>query len=336
MQPLTALQELLASPKRIAITVHQRPDADALGSALALAALLKKQGHTTSVLAPTGYPDFLRWMPEQADVLVYANGHQRACELRLQEADVIFCLDFPTLNRLNEMGPLVQQAKAIKVVIDHHPTSESFGDWVFRDVSAAATAELLYVLIESMQLIHCVDKDIAECLYAGLMTDTGSFKHSNTTAQTHTVAAHLIRHGADTAKVSTRIYDENSLSKIQFLGFALSQRLVVRRAYRTAYFTVHAQDYQQYKLITGDTEGLVNYALSIQGIAFAAAIKEKTGAVRLSLRSQGEIPTHLWAKEYFSGGGHRNASGGTSYASLADTVARFEQLLQDKQSILSS
>lgn len=335
MEHIPAFKALLRTPKRIVITLHQRPDADTLGTGLALATLLRKHQHEVQVIAPTAYPAFLNWLPGAPEVIICAQGQQKKSFELLKKADVIFCVDFPTLSRLNEMGPVVREATATKVVIDHHPTTEAFGDLIFRDTKAAATAELFYAMIEALGMQAMVDQDMAECLYAGIMTDTGSFKHANTTATTHLVAASLMRHGADVTKVSRLIYDNNPLNKLEFLGFALSRRLVVLPEQRTAYFVIHAEDYQKFQLQTGDTEGLVDKALSIQGIVFAAVIKEKKGAVRLGLRSSGEVPVNLWAKEHFNGGGHKNAAGGTSYVSLEETVARFNDLVKTKQNILN-
>ena len=205
---------------------------------------------------------------------------------------------------------------------------------VFRDTKAAATAELLYEIIEALGVQSLVDQDIAACLYAGIMTDTGSFRNPNTTEKTHRIAAHLLQHGADAARVSSMMYESNTLSKLAFLGFALSHRLVVLDAHHTAYFYIKEEDYKKYHLQTGDTEGLVNYALSIKGVVLAAVIKEKKDAIRLSLRSSGEVPVNLWAKEHFSGGGHKNAAGGVAYLTLEEAIAKFVALVKDKHEIL--
>jgi phosphoesterase RecJ-like protein len=335
MENILPLKALLSSPKRIVIAVHQRPDADTLGSGLGLATLLKKQQHQVHVIAPTAYPIFLDWLPGASEVMIFAQGQQEKSFELLKNADVIFCVDFPTLNRLHAMEPVVRKAAAAKVIIDHHPTTEQFGDLIFRETKAAATAELLYEIIEALGVQALVDKDIAECLYAGIMTDTGSFKNPNTTAKTHCIAASLMRHGADVARVSKLVYENNTLSKLEFLGFALSHRLVVLKEYNTAYFFIKAEDYKRYHLQTGDTEGLVNHALSVKGIVFAAVIKEKKDAIRLSFRSSGAVPVNLWAKEYFEGGGHNNAAGGISHLTLEETVAKFESLVKAKQNILN-
>lgn len=335
MDNILPLKELISSPKRIVITVHQRPDADALGTGLGLAAFLKKRQHQVHVLAPTAYPSFLDWLPGAPEVIIYSQGNQERSFELLRKAEVIFCVDFPTLNRLHEMEPVVRNATATKVIIDHHPTTEQFGDLIFRETKAAATAELVYEMIEALGEQALVDQDIAECLYAGIMTDTGSFKHANTTSKTHCVVASLMRHGADVAEVNRLIYENNNLNKLKFLGFALNHRFVVLPDLKTAYFFIRAEDYQKYHLQTGDTEGLVDQALAVKGIVFAAAIKEKKNVVRISLRSSGEVPVNLWAKEYFEGGGHQNAAGGVSYLSLEETIKKFEDLVKAKRTILT-
>mmetsp|Transcript_6246 Transcript_6246/g.14075 ORF Transcript_6246/g.14075 Transcript_6246/m.14075 type:complete len:344 (+) Transcript_6246:1481-2512(+) len=334
MKNILSLSVLLSTPRHIAITLHQCPDADALGSGLALAALLKKQHHQVTVISPTVYPAFLNWLPGAPEVMICTQEQRERSFTVLNNADIIFCIDFSTLDRLHEMQPAVRNAKATKVVIDHHPATEEFGDLTFRETNAAATAELLYEIIEALGVQALIDRDIAECLYAGIMTDTSSFRNPNTTANTHCITASLIRHGADITKVNRLVYDNNPLCRLAFLGFALQHRLVVLKEYNTAYFTVRAEDYEQYCLQAGDTEGLVNHALSIQDIVFAAIMKERRDFVRLSFRSFGEVPVNLWAEEYFQGGGHKNAAGGISHLTLDATVTKFEHLVRAKHKFL--
>src|SRR3569832_2590210 len=267
MEDILSLKALLSSPKHVVITLHQRPDADALGTGLGLAALLRKQQHQVHVIAPTAYPDFLNWLPGAAEVMICSQGQQkRSCEL-LSKADIIFCIDFPTLNRLHEIESVVRNAAATKVVIDHHQTTEDYCDLIFRDSRAAATAELLYEIIQALGLLVLIDKEIAECLYAGIMTDTGSFRNPNTTAKTHCITASLMHHGADVVFVCFFVFVFFLLFLLLFFGF------VILEEYNTAYFFISAEDYLRYQLQTGDTEGLVNYALSVQGVVLAAVIK---------------------------------------------------------------
>ena len=314
--------------------MHQNPDADALGSALGLAGYLKKKKHQVQVISPTEYPQFLHWMQGNHDTLIFNQKQQRQSAQLIAEADIIFCLDFSSLKRIDEMGALVNQSPAIKVLIDHHHGKEDFADFELWDTKAAATCELLYQLIVDLGDRELVDKDIAESLYAGIMTDTGSFRHPNTTQHVHEVVADLISLKADVAKVSKLIYDTNTLEKLRFTGYALSEKLYVLEQYKTAYFVITAEDLKQFHSRTGDTEGLVNYALSIQDITMAAIIIDRGDVIKLSFRSIGNFAVNGLAAEHFDGGGHKNAAGGTSKASLEETVETFLQLLPLYQSQL--
>ncbi|MDN5201512.1 bifunctional oligoribonuclease/PAP phosphatase NrnA [Fulvivirgaceae bacterium BMA10] len=328
MQNLESFKELLnISPKNIVITTHHKPDADALGSSLGLAGFLKKKGHHVQVITPTDYPDFLTWMDGNSEVIIFNEGNETKSGELIEKADIIFCLDFPSLYRINELGEMVREASAAKVLIDHHQEPEDFANFTFWSTSAAATAELIYDLIKDMGDTHLIDKNIAECLYAGIMTDTGSFKHPNTTKNVHLISAELMDHGADVSKVAKLIYDTNSVDRLKFIGFALSQKLVVLKEYRTAYIHITAEELKRFNSKTGDTEGLVNYALSIEGIILAAIIIDRTEAVKMSFRSVGEFSVNEFARDHFEGGGHKNAAGGKSNLTLEETVKKFESLL---------
>lgn len=324
---MQAFKALLSAPKNIVITTHTKPDADALGSSLGLAGYLKKKGHEVKVISPTDYPDFLKWMKGNDEVMIFTEHPVENSKKIVEEADVIFCLDFSSLNRINDLGDLVRHSNAKKVLIDHHLEPEDFADFTFWSIKAAATAELVYELIDDLGDNTLIDKDIAECLYSGIMTDTGSFKHSNTTVNVHKITASLIEKGADNAKVAKLIYDTNSVERLKFIGFALSERLIILNRFQTAYFAITAEDLSKFKSKTGDTEGLVNYALSIKGIVMAAVIIENDDLVKLSFRSIGEFPVNEIAKDFFEGGGHRNAAGGKSHLSLEDTVKKLISIL---------
>lgn len=327
MQELQAFQKLLDTPKRVVITAHANPDADALGAALGLATYLKKKQHQVDVITPTDYPRFLHWMGGHKDVIVFNDGQEKKSAQLIDQADIIFCLDFSSFNRIEGMGEMVRMSTAVKVVVDHHAGKEDFADYELWDTKAAATCELLYQLIVDLGDRELIDKDLAENLYAGIMTDTGSFKHPNTTKHVHEVVADLIELGADVAKVSKLVYDTNSVDRLRFIGYALSEKLVVLPHYKTAYFAITADDLEKFNSRTGDTEGLVNYALSIEGITMAAIIIERSDAVKLSFRSIGNFPVNELAAKHFEGGGHKNAAGGISHVSLEETVEKFIQLL---------
>lgn len=327
MQNLEEFKKLLASPKKIAITTHPKPDADALGSSLGLAGYLKKKNHQVQVITPTDYPKFLHWMKGNEEVIVYNEGNESRSAQIFGEADIIFCLDFPSLNRVPEFGDVIRQAKGTKVLVDHHLEPEHFADFELWDIQAAATAQLVYELIEALGDHSYLDTDIGESLYAGIMTDTASFRHPNTTKKVHLISADLIELGVATNKVQRLVYDNNTEVRLRFLGFALYEKLVVLREYKTAYFAISAEELKRFNSQTGDTEGLVNYGLSIEGIVMAAVIIDRTENIRMSFRSVGDFSVNEFARKNFDGGGHKNAAGGKSDLSLEETVKKFISLL---------
>lgn len=335
MEALASFKKEISSPKKIFITTHVKPDADALGSSLGLANYLIKKGHEVSVVTPSDYPSFLNWMKGNDDVLDFSKPEHREIAIKkLEEADIIFCLDFSVLNRVNELGEMIRKSNAYVVNIDHHQDPEDFADFEYSSTQAAATCELVFELIDELGDKALIDKDIAECLYAGIMTDTGGFRHPNTTKNVHLVVAELLDLGANSSQIANWIYDSNSVNRLKFIGFAISRRLVVREDLHTAYFAISKKDLKKYQSQTGDTEGLVNYALSLDGIKLAALFSEREDGIKISFRSSSEVSVNKFAAEYFSGGGHKNASGGKSNLGLKETVERFEKLVEENQDSL--
>lgn len=326
MKELNAFKAFLASPKKIVITTHANPDADALGSSLGLWHFLKRSGHEAWILSPTDYPDFLKWMPGQEEVLVY-DEQKEAHRNLIQSADLICCLDFSDLKRIKKLEEPVRQAPAAKLLIDHHLNPDQFAQYELWDHTAAATAELVYDLIVMLNGEALMTKDLAECLYAGIMTDTGSFRHNSTSAKVHRTVAHLMDHGADVNKISRLIYDTNSLDRLRFLGYALMEKLTVLEEWKVGYFVINEAEHKRFRLKSGDTEGLVNYALSINGMKMAAIIMQRDGEVKLSFRSVDTCPVNDFAAQHFNGGGHRNAAGGLSHLSIEDTLKKFLELV---------
>ncbi|WP_268033140.1 DHH family phosphoesterase [Algoriphagus sp. PAP.12] len=332
MEAIATFKKELSSPKKIFITTHVKPDADALGSSLGLANYLIKKGHEVTVVTPTDYPSFLNWMEGNDSVLDFSREDQRKkASAALNEADVIFCLDFSGLSRVNELGEMIRESDAYIVNIDHHQDPENFADFLYWSTEAAATCELIYELIVKLGDKDLIDKDIAECLYAGIMTDTGGFRHPNTTKNVHLVVAELIEIGANPSQIANWIYDSNSVNRLKFIGFAISRRLVVLEDLHTAYFAISKKDLKKYQSRTGDTEGLVNYALSLDGIKLAALFSEREDGIKISFRSSSEVAVNKFAASYFNGGGHKNAAGGKSEQTLKDTIERFESLVEEHQ-----
>jgi len=318
----------LNKPKKIVIIPHKTPDADALGSSLGLRGYLMKKGHHAQVISPTDYPKFLNWMVGNETVLIYNSDNMKGCNQQIENADIIFCLDFNNLARIDELGHIVEKSSAKKFMIDHHLDPKCFADYSLVSTDASATAELIYEFIVKMGDRELIDKSIAECLYAGIMTDTGQFKHNNTHQNVHFVTANLMELGADTPKVASLIYDTNSFDRLKFLGFALSQRLKYMPDYHTAFIAINAYDLERFNSKTGDTEGLVNYALSLDGAVMGVLISERGGEIRLSMRSKGDFSVNEFARKHFNGGGHKNAAGGTSDLSFEETVKKFEEIVK--------
>lgn len=334
MLDIASLNNLLATPQKIVITTHHKPDGDAMGSSLGLYNYLIQQGHHTTVITPTDYPDFLSWMPGNEEVMIYTDKKEEAAVL-IADADIVFCLDFNNLSRINEMGELVRAAKAYKIMIDHHLEPEDFDDYRYWNINACAAAQLVYsFIVDILNNKALINKDVATCLYTGIMTDSASFRLPNTTSAVHRVVADLIDAGAPNSRIHELVYNSASENRLRFLGHCLTNCLEVLPEYNTAIITVNKQDIEKYDVNTGDTEGIVNYALSIASIRLAAFIVERDDKVKLSLRSKGDFPANEICKLYFSGGGHRNAAGGQSSASLQEVVNQFKLILPEYKKLL--
>jgi len=287
---------------------------------------LKKKKHNVTVISPTDYPDFLNWFEGNNEVLNFEK-QSGVCREKIEEADLIFCMDFNSLNRIDDIGKLVEDTQAVRILIDHHLEPDDFADFSFWDINASATSEIVFDLIDALGDKQMIDVGIAEELYAGIMTDTGSFHHSNTTRKVHQVVSELMDLGANVTKVAKLIYDNYSVERLKFIGFALSERLQVIPELSTAYFAISAKDLKKYNSQTGDTEGLVNYGLSMKGIVLSAAIIERPDMIKFSFRSIGDFSVNELARKYFEGGGHKNAAGGKMAGSLEEAAQKFEQTL---------
>lgn len=332
MKNLHAFKSLISSPKRVVIVTHFKPDADALGSSLGLAGFLKSKGHSVSVITPSNYPDFLAWMPGNESVLALSNEkpeiEQKASQL-IRDSEIVFCLDFSTLSRINSLGDMIRKATATKVLIDHHLEPEKFAEFEQWSTASASTAGLIFELIEEMGEKQLITREIATCLYAGLMTDTGGFRHNNTRKQEFLIASELVGLGADPHETARQIYDTSTVERLRLTGFVLSQKLVVLPEYRTAYMTLSQDELKKYDVQTGDTEGLVNYGLSIKDVKLSVMMYDRKEEIKLSFRSLGDFSVNDLARKHFEGGGHRNASGGQSKLTLENTLKKFLEILPE-------
>ncbi|MCA0132128.1 DHH family phosphoesterase [Winogradskyella alexanderae] len=333
---ISEIKSLLGKPSNIVIVPHKNPDGDAMGSTLGLYHYLLKCKHDVVVIAPNDYPDFIKWLPGDETVLKYENQPEVTASL-INRASVIFTLDFNALHRAGDnYGDLIEASDAIKVMIDHHQQPDDYAKYTYSDVSMSSTSEMVYNFIEMMGNLDAIDATIATCLYTGIMTDTGSFRFPSTTSRTHHVVADLIDKGANNAEIHNNVYDTNSYSRLQLLGRAM-QNLKVVPELRTAYISLSQAELDSFNFKKGDTEGFVNYGLSLKGIIFAAIFIENKaeGIVKISFRSKGEFSVNEFARAHFNGGGHTNAAGGRSQSTLEETVDKFISILPQYKSQLS-
>lgn len=335
-QDIKEIKALLSAPKRIVIVPHKNPDGDAMGSTLGLCHYLLKNNHNATVIAPNDYPEFLKWLPGQDEVIIHESDRVKA-ESLIEHAEIIFTLDFNALHRAGNMESGLANATAVKIMIDHHQQPDPYANYMFSDIAMSSTCEMVYRFINMLRDAAAIDDQVATCLYAGILTDTGSFRFPSTTSTTHLVTADLISKGADHAEIYNAIYDTNSYERLQLLGVALKNMKVLPE-YRTAYITLTQEELNAANFRKGDTEGFVNYGLSLKNIIFAAIFIEhkQEGIIKISLRSKGDFSVNEFSRENFGGGGHTNAAGGKSDLGLNDTVEKFISILPRYKHTLNS
>jgi bifunctional oligoribonuclease and PAP phosphatase NrnA len=334
MQPIHELYGQLAGKKRVVITMHQKPDADAMGSTLGLCHFLKQFGHEVTVISPTNWARWLNWMEGADDVLDYELNKAEADHI-LDQAEWLFCLDHNHFSRTKTMAPKLASLQCTRILIDHHrePDEVSFHYGV-SNVGKSSTCEMVYDLIVNSGHRDKINKFIAECLYAGVVADTGSFRFSSTTAGVHHMVAALKELGLEHTRVHEALYDNFLENRLRFLGHVLSNRMEVYYELNTALIYISKIELLKYEIKTGDTEGLVNYPLSIQGIKLVGCVIDRDEERKWSFRSKGSFDCNSFARKYFEGGGHFNAAGGRDMASLQETVQKFKKAIKENSDLL--
>ena len=327
IQDIEAIQLLLATPKKIAIIPHRGPDGDAMGSTLGLYHFLLKNKHHPVVVSPNEFPDFLAWMPGSETVKIFEKDKQN-CTKILEDAEIIFTLDFNALHRTGEMEHVLAKLKAPFVMIDHHQKPDDYAVVTYSDTSFGSTCEMLYNFILFLGKKQDIDKTIGTCIYTGILTDSGSFRFPKTTGTTHRIVAELIDLGVENTEIPSLLFDNSSYGRLQILGRAL-QNMIILPEHKTAYTTLTQEELNSFDYVKGDTEGIVNYGLSIKGILFTAIFIEnkEEKIIKISFRSQGDFDVNQFARDYFNGGGHRNAAGGKSSNTMEETKKKFEDLI---------
>jgi bifunctional oligoribonuclease and PAP phosphatase NrnA len=325
-------KDLLANAKNIIVTSHQNPDGDAFGSGLSMTLLLQKVTNANvTFISPTDYASYIAWMPKVSQIKVYT----ASLDEQIKNADLIFCCDFSSISRLKDMQASVLEAACPKIILDHHEQPEGFSEYLFWNQKASSTCELVYKFIVDLGYESHIDQDIATCIYTGLLTDTGSFRFNSTTSQVHLVVAKLLAFGVNPSEIHRKLFDQNSIDRLKMLGYVFSNKMVHLPDYRCIYFTISEAELKEFNSKGGDTEGIVNYGLSIENVVMAAIFIEKDGIIKISFRSIHDFSVADLARENFEGGGHKNAAGGRSLKSMQETIEKFLTLLPNyKNSLL--
>jgi phosphoesterase RecJ-like protein len=325
---LLKILDIVLNAKHIGIITHKNPDGDALGSSMAMYLSLKKQGLKVDVFTPNKYPDFLAWIKDEAEIIV-ADKDKPAALKTLEACDVLLLQDFNALNRIDWLAESVKNHKATKILIDHHPHPEKHFDFSISEPQMSSTAELVYHLFQAWNWDHLIDRDIAEAFYCGILTDTGCFNYNSSNPEIFEVVAELLKKGVRKDQVYALIYNNYSFDRMKLLGLALNQRMHYFPEYNSAYIALSKADMKTFNYKSGDTEGFVNYPLSIKGTVFTALFLEKANEIKISFRSIGDFPANKFAAKYFNGGGHKNAAGGNSHSSLQESIDKFVSVLPE-------
>lgn len=335
-QDISSIKKLFSTPKKIVIVTHKNPDGDAIGSSLGLFHYLMKGRHQVHVLTPNDSPSFLKWIPGNETILKY-DSQKTTCDSLINEAEIIFTLDFNAFHRTGDMETVLSDSKALKIMIDHHQAPDNYATYTYSDVTMSSTSEMIYHYIDILGDSNLIENNIATSLYVGIMTDTGSFRFPCTTSKTHQIIASLIEKGANNSDIHNQVYDSNSYESLQLLGCALSNLKVISES-KTAYITLTQNELNKFNYKKGDTEGVVNYCLSLEGIKLAAIFIEdkQEGIIKISLRSKGDFSVNEMSRAHFEGGGHTNAAGGKSHLSLDKTVEKFISILPSYNKALNN
>jgi len=328
------IKKVLLEPKKIVVVPHRNPDGDAMGSTLALSHFLRKLNHSVEIIAPNEFPDFLAWMPGAHEIKIFEKDTTHCIQL-LEQADLVFTLDFNALHRTGDlMEATLSQLNCQFAMIDHHQSPNDYAFFTYSDTSIGSTCQMVYHFIDALEMKNLLDTTIATCLYTGIVTDSGSFRFSSTTSETHLVVASLIDLGVKNAQIHNQLFDNSSYSRLQLLGKAL-QNLNVLPEFQTSYITLSQEELDTFQYKKGETEGIVNYGLSIKDVIFTAIFIEnkQEGIIKISFRSQDSFDVNQFARKYFSGGGHINAAGGKSSDSMEVTIDRFLKIVAEEENL---
>jgi len=332
-EKIQSLKKKIEESSEIVIVTHLSPDGDAIGSSLGFAHFLKFLKKKVTIIVPNALPGFLKWMPDSRKIINYQE-QQTFAEGLIAGTDLIIALDFNELSRIGDVANAVKNSSAYKILIDHHLNPAGFADLIISHPQMSSTSEMIFRVICRMGYFTDISEECAECIYAGMMTDTGAFTYNSNSPETYNIVSELIRKGINKDKIYNKVYNNFTADRFRLMGYALNEKMKIYPEYGTALIFLTLDELNRFHYKKGDTEGFANIPLSIKGIVFSVFVKEDTDRIKLSFRSRGLFPVNEFASNHFGGGGHLNASGGESYLSMAETVEKFERLLPQYADVL--
>lgn len=325
VEDLQDIKAQISSPKKIVIISHRNPDGDAIGSSLGLAGVLAKQSHAVKIVLPSDYPLVFNYLDNIDDIVIYDSEPQKALEF-IKEANLIFCLDFNSLERVSKMASAIEESEAKIIMIDHHIEPEPFYDYGISIPAASSTSEMIYEFLEACGYLQHMDISIGEALFTGILTDTGSFRH-NTNKRTYEIAGALKNFGIDDYYLQDKIFNSLEEKQLRILGHCLANRMEILEEYRTGIIALNKFDFENFNIQRGDTEGIVNYILMMKKMDVAIFITQQPTIIKISFRSKGDISVQALARDHFRGGGHKNAAGGAAYGALRTVIEKVKEVL---------
>lgn len=330
---INEISTLISKSKNILIIGHYNPDGDVVGASLGLYHFLNNGNRTVNVMLPNDFPGFLKWIPGNEKIIIFSKETETAIQL-INKADLVFFVDFNEISRIDKIKPYIENLSVPTILIDHHPTSPRFTDYQIVDPSASSAAELIFILLEQLDMDMSINKTIAECLFTGVMSDTGCFKFNASSPRTFFNISKLLAFGINQEKIHTNLYDYFSADRMKLMGYCLNNKLVYKAEYNTAFISITQKELETFNYNLGDTDGFVNLPLSIKGVLFSALFVENETLVKASFRSKGTFDVNQFARKHFNGGGHINASGGKNLETIKNTLDKFVNLLEEYADLL--
>lgn len=327
---IDALRAMLENPRRVVILSHTNPDGDAIGSSLAWAEVLKRHGHEVTCIIPNKYPYYLDFMPGIESVVIYKGDNDGVAMKAIKDADIIFCLDFHTMTRLDGLGDIIDSNQhAKRVLIDHHLDPMEDFDLMLSYPKASSTCYLVALIVEHMYDTASISATMAENLFVGMMTDTGNFAFSSVTPDLFRMVSVLAATGIDIPNIHNNVYNSFTESRARLFGYVINRKMRIFHNGTVAHMSLTEEEMRRFWFQQGDSEGFVNYPLTIKKMKMSAMFTQHTDFIRVSLRSRGNIDVNLFAQRYFNGGGHKNAAGGKSFMTMEETIKHYEKCVKE-------